>query len=205
MSAPDFVHPAPARGDPCAVPALVTQPAATNPPLDAVDLVRQHQVGLWRYLRVLGAQPAEAEDFAQEALLTALRHPPRERAPAALAAYLRSVARNLFLKGRRRAQRAPQLLDPQRIDDAALDDCFAARCGDDGGEAYLAALRGCVDLLDARAKAALRRHYEERAGRQALARDFGLGKDGVKSWLRRIRSELRACVQRKLGGAEVSS
>jgi RNA polymerase sigma-70 factor (ECF subfamily) len=177
--------------------SLVPQAAATNPPLDAVELVRQHQVGLWRYLRALGAQPAEAEDLAQETLVVALRTPPREQAPAAVAAYLRSVGRNLFLKDRRRARRDPELLDQ-----AALDACFAARCGEDGGVAYVAALRGCVAKLDARARQALQRHYEERAGRRAMAADFGLGRDGVKSWLRRIRAELRACVQRSLGRTE---
>ena len=53
--------------------------------------------------RELVADAAEAEDVAQDALVSALEHPPRE--PGAWPAYLRALLRNAFLQRRRSGER----------------------------------------------------------------------------------------------------
>ena len=163
------------------------------PQIDAAALVQAHQAGVWRYLRFLGCSTAEAEDLAQETFLAVLRRPFDDFAFASTAGYLRRVARNLFLKQRARDARAPVLADVE-----ALDAQFDRWCGDDGGERYLAALRGCLDALDAPARAALDRHYRDGASRAELARSLAMTEDGIKSMLRRARASLRACVERKV-------
>ena len=44
-------------------------------PLDVARLVREHQAGVWRYLRVLGCPATEAEDLTQETFLAVLTRP----------------------------------------------------------------------------------------------------------------------------------
>ena len=67
-------------------------------------LIRQHQAGVWRYLRFLGAAPALADDLTQETFLEILRRAPVDRGAAALGGWLRATARNLFLAQRRRGR-----------------------------------------------------------------------------------------------------
>ena len=69
------------------------------------ELIAQHQVGIWRYLRVLGCDAALAEDLTQETFLSVLRKPFVVYSDAATAAYLRRVAYNLFISHRRRSRK----------------------------------------------------------------------------------------------------
>lgn len=161
--------------------------------VDPARLVSAHQAGLWRYLRLLGCAGAEAEDLMQDTFVDVLRSPPEDRGPRALAGYLRRVARNLLLKRRRRQRLEPDLVEFDRLD-AAYDRLLA----DDRGEARLEALRLCLDGVDSRSRELLRRHYRDGASRTELGAEFAMGDDGVKSWLRRLRARLRACIERRL-------
>lgn len=163
------------------------------PKIDAAALVRAHQAGVWRYLRFLGCPPGEADDLAQETFLAVLRRPFDDFAFASTAGYLRRVARNLFLKQRRRDARAPALAEVEELERE-----FDRWCGDDGGDRYLEALRGCLQHLDERARAALDRHYREGASRTAIAQSLQMSEDGIKSLMRRARAALRACVEKKV-------
>ncbi|MGE3173965.1 MAG: RNA polymerase sigma factor [Planctomycetota bacterium] len=158
---------------------------------DQAALVRAHQAEVWRYLRYLGASPEQADDLTQETLLQLLRGKCRDRGTAARAAWLRTVARNFF----RRSLRRP----PDGMELAAAEAAFVQFARDDGGEGHLAALRQCLDELDGRARAAVRLQYEERRSRDDLGRELGLSPDGVKSLMRRVRTALRACVERRIG------
>lgn len=168
--------------------------ATLHPPRhDPADLVRAHQAGVWRYLRLLGAPAALADDLTQETFLSVLQRPFEDRGPAAAAAYLRLVARHLFLKDRRAA-----VLRPQPMELAELDAAFARLCGADGGDGYLAQLGQCLERLAERSREALTLHYRERLGRTAIGARLGLGEDGVKSLLRRARAALRDCIETEL-------
>jgi len=161
---------------------------------DVVRLVQQHQVEVWRYLRFLGASNELADDLAQETFLQLLRAPFVERAPAATAAWLRTVARSLYVKSFRRP---PFLLAEVETIEAA----WTGFARDDAGHESLEALRDCVQQLDGRAREVVRLHYEERRSRRDIGERLGLGEDGVKSLLRRTRSILRECVERRREGA----
>lgn len=173
-------------------------PASTRPgPLDVTALVREHQAGVWRYLRALGCASGEAEELTQDTFVSVLQRPFREINARATAGYLRTVARNLLRKARRSAGRGLPL-DPTAPDPDALDAAMARAVGDDGGAAYVTALRECVDALDVRDRELLDRCYREGQSRAALAGAFALSEDGIKSWLRRTRVALRACVEGKV-------
>jgi RNA polymerase sigma-70 factor, ECF subfamily len=160
-------------------------------PTDPRLLIESHQAELWRYLRYLGCEAAEAEDLTQEAFLIALSGPVWDIDGSRRAAYLRTVARNLFFKSRRRS--LPLLEDVEESERT-----WTAFARQDGGSSHLEALRGCVESLDGRAKQAIQLRYESRASHGAMAASLELGEEGVKTLLRRLKERLRECIQRKL-------
>jgi RNA polymerase sigma-70 factor (ECF subfamily) len=157
---------------------------------DVVRLVRAHQAEVWRYVRHLGASSELADDLTQEAFLQLLRAPFAERSPAETVAWLRRVVRNLYVKSFRR----PPF---QLADLDAIDAAWRGFAEPDGGETSLAHLRHCVAQLTGRAREVVRLHYEERCSRQGIGQRLGLGEQGVKSLLRRTRSLLRDCIERR--------
>ena len=50
-----------------------TTPDTTG--FDPAQLIEKYQVGVWRYLRALGCEPALADDLTQETFLSVLQHP----------------------------------------------------------------------------------------------------------------------------------
>ena len=162
---------------------------------EMAGLVQAHQAGVWRYLRFLGCDPTEADDLVQETFLAVLREGFEVRSPAQTAAYLRTVARNRLLMARRKARRGPPEVDLE-----AAEAVWARMAGDDGLSDYLVALSHCLEqAVSPRVRRALDLQYRDRASRAEIAAELGLAVEGVKTLLRRARSALRDCVERKLG------
>ena len=166
----------------------------SKPPGNLADLVLAHQAGVWRYLRYLGCDSSEADDLVQETFLSVHRKPFEERSPEAPAAYLRTVARNLFLMSVRRAKRQAVIANLELVEEVWQ------RLHADDGEAYREALHDCVESLDGRARQAIDLFYRDQHSRVQIASDLEMTEDGVKSLLRRTREVLRKCVQGRVSG-----
>ena len=161
-------------------------------------LIRVHQAGVWRYLRYLGAELAEADDLVQETFLAFARAEFVERDPRQTAGYLRTVARNQLLALRRRQHREVITVELE-----AADSVWAAAAGPDGSlSGYLDALRVCVEQLEGRPREAIDLHYRHGESREAIAAKLGMQPDGVKTLLRRTREMLRECVERRINSAD---
>src|SRR5262245_11889335 len=120
--------------------------ASQSTGFDAARLVRDHQAGVWRYLRALGCDGELASDLTQDTFLAVLRRPFQQYSPAATAAYLRRVARNLLVTQRRRAG-LPVI--PAELDQ--LEGRWVELVGDEDGERVAAALQVCMEELTPRA------------------------------------------------------
>ncbi|MCR9246221.1 MAG: sigma-70 family RNA polymerase sigma factor [bacterium] len=167
---------------------------ATSPP-DRGAALAPHRDALYRYLRVLGASHADAEDLQQEAFLIVLRRTEFDAtSPAGVFGFLRTTARQLWLRSRRHD------LSTREIDEA--DRIWDARCADGTGDRYLEALRDCLAQLPERSRELLRATYAEDATRQESSARFGLGLDGIKSALRRLRTRLHECIRSRLAENE---
>src|SRR5687767_6833219 len=173
----------------------------TEQPPDLASLVRRHQLGLWRYLRALGAPAAEADDLLQDTFLVAWRKLGCDRGDAAVATFLRQTGKHLWLR-RRRDQSRREAIRIELADAAWTRDGAGHGDGDgDGdGERWLAALRACVDGLDGRARDVVRRFYGGGADRASVAAAMGMQENGVKTLLQRVRAALRTCIERRLRG-----
>lgn len=165
-----------------------------SPAVDLGDLVREHQADLWRYLRYLGCEASEADDLVQETFLALVRKPPRLRDPGAMAGYLRTAARNQLLMLRRHQGRDLATADLELAENVWAEATEHSRWSD-----WLDALRECLmTAVTERSRKAIDLFYRERMGRAEIARQLGMATDGVKTLLRRARSALRTCVERKL-------
>lgn len=160
--------------------------------VDLAALMRAHQAGVWRYLRVLGCDSSLADDLTQETFLAAYRTGFEQRDEKSTRAYLRTVARNAFLKSRRHAGKVVNVEELERLEREWV------QLAQDGGEAMTEALRRCLEKLEERPRRALDGFYGTDKSREAVARELGMTDDGLKSLLRRTRELLKECIERKL-------
>lgn len=166
---------------------------STSAGLDVAGLIKNHQVGVWRYLRVLGCSPTEADDLTQDTFLAVLQRPFKDLGPAATAAYLRKAARNLFLTSKRRNARWATLAELDELEAA-----WSRWAADDGGHQLLAALEHCLTTLAERARKALEMRFREGRSRSEIAAGVGLSEDGAKNLLQRSKHHLRECIERRM-------
>ncbi|MCZ7604560.1 MAG: sigma-70 family RNA polymerase sigma factor [Planctomycetota bacterium] len=161
---------------------------ATDP--DRETLVRRHHLGVWRYLRFLGADRALADDLTQETFLVFLRKPFNFMGHESTAGYLRGIARYVWLEERRSTVTTAEL-------DAA-DAAFAQHAGPSEGDDYLDALRECEKTLAGKAREAVQLQYRDRLSLEQIGETLDMKPNGVKTMLQRARQHLRECVERRL-------
>jgi RNA polymerase sigma-70 factor, ECF subfamily len=170
-----------------------TTPNATG--FDAARVIEQHQAGVWRYLRALGCEPAQADDLTQETFLAVLQHPFHDFGAASTAAYLRKVAYNQFISAQRRGGKTKVIV----VEDIeAFDRAWEQWAGNDGGEMRLEALRECLQMLTSRARLALEMRFRERESRANIAAALGISEHGAKNLMQRAKQLLRECIEGKL-------
>ena len=167
--------------------------AAAPGGFDAARLIREHQAGVWRYLRVLGCSPSQAEDLTQDTFLAVLQKPFEEINRAATAAYLRQAARSLFISSQRRAARAVAAAELDEIEES-----WTRWAANDDGQELLAALQKCLETLAGRARQALDLRFREECSRADIAAKLGLSEDGAKNLMQRAKQHLRTCIERTL-------
>jgi RNA polymerase sigma-70 factor (ECF subfamily) len=172
----------------------VSAPAPNRPgEPDLAELVDQHQTAIWRYLRFLGCEPGLADDLTQETFLAVIGRPLHRFGPAGARAYLRRVARNLWLKLRATALAAPASVD---VHTAELAYEWFRREPDE--DRVLTALQACLGELPDAARTALGLRFADGLDRGAIAARLALGVEGVKSVLQRAYARLRVCIERRL-------
>lgn len=167
--------------------SITAQAAAAAP--DRLGGVEVHRAAIWRYLRVLGASPNEADDLCQETLLVGCGADlPAEAARAR--AFLRGVARNHWLRSRRWWQRRRE-----REIALAVDELWQANAEPDGGDELVARLRACLERLQPRARRALDLHYRDGLDWRLVAAQVGMQPNGIKTLAQRARQALRVCLE----------
>jgi len=163
-----------------------------NPDLE--QLHADFGADLHRFVRVLGASHAEAEDAVQETFLQVMRKPFEQRSQAETAGYLRTVAKNVFLKSLRKTRKVVP------VDMATIEQDWAETAGDDGAQSKVEALKRCIAGLDNREKQILHMRYTLNHTREQMGKTLSLSDGGVKNLLERVKCKLKACVERQKNG-----
>lgn len=140
---------------------------------------------------MLGAAPDEADDLGQETMLIGCRTTLPDDAPHARA-FLRGVARNLWLRSRRWWARRRE-----REVAAAVEELWQRTADDDGGDELITQLRDCFAGLQPRAREALELHYRDGLPWHTIAAHVALSANGTKTLAQRARAALRQCLERR--------
>ena len=162
---------------------------------DRETLVRDRLRGVWRYLRFLGCDRSLADDLTQETFIVFLRKPFDYQGPEPTSAYLRNIARYVYLESRRQSGHNH---DHLRTDLDTADSVFTEQAGSSDGDLYLEALQECEKTLAGRAQAAVYGFYRDHRTHQQIATEIDMKPNGVKTLLQRARQHLRDCIERRL-------
>ncbi|MHC4840494.1 MAG: RNA polymerase sigma factor [Planctomycetota bacterium] len=157
---------------------------------DKEALIREHHIGVWRYLRFLGSDRSSADDLTQETFLVFLKKPFNFQGRAATASYLRNIARLLRLEAVKSTRKVKQINEADAV--------FEQEVGDDDGQAYLEALQHCLNQLTERARSGLQLQFKDRLALTEIAERIKMKPNGVKTLLQRARASLRACIERRV-------
>ena len=149
------------------------------------ELVRRHGSAVRGLLRRMGSAPAEADDVAQDAFLTAFERIREFRGEGAFAAWVKKIAARLYLRRLQRERRLAGLA--QEAEDAAIDAHQPDAAGridlDEGLKSLGAAERLCVSMCYGAGLS-----HAETA--EALNLPLGTVKSHVKRGLEKLRTRL---------------
>ncbi len=167
---------------------------------DPAQLIIDYQAGVWRYLRAMGCDATLAEDLTQDTFLKVIQKPFEVYDPAATAAYLRRIARNLYISHQRRAGKVITVENIQQFETVWME-----WVRDPNGEGFLDALATCYEMLTERAQQALKLRFRDHMARGKIAEKLDITEHGAKNLMQRAKKQLRDCVDRKVNsdGVEI--
>ncbi len=163
-------------------------------------IIRDHQAGVWRYLRYLGCSPPEADDLTQESFLAAWKSVQKgefvEINEVATAGFLRTVAKSRFLMAIRAKGRRITEADTAEIDADWVQ--LAGATGEAEWDERMIALEHCLQHLGDRAKTVLELLYRNELTQVEIAHKLEMKPEGVRTLLKRLLAKLRECMEGKL-------
>jgi RNA polymerase sigma-70 factor (ECF subfamily) len=160
-------------------------------------LVRLFQESVWRIAAAMLRDRDATENLVQQAFVDAYLHLDQYEPGTDFGAWIRTVARNRIRKELRTAGREDRRLAAYR---ERLAERLRAEAGDhhDDSDVYMAALRGCRQLLPDRDAVVLRLRYEKGLTFEQIAEKHGQSPEAVQRMISRIRFRLRDCIENKL-------
>jgi RNA polymerase sigma-70 factor, ECF subfamily len=162
-------------------------------------LVRLFQESVWRIAAAMLRDRDATENLVQQVFVDAYLHLDQYEPGTDFGAWIRTVARNRLRKDLRTVSREDRRLEAyrQRLADRLRAEAAAEK---DDSDAYLAALRGCRELLAPRDAEMLKMRYERGLSFEQIAQKQGQTPEAVQRMISRIRFRLRDCIQKKLLG-----
>jgi RNA polymerase sigma-70 factor (ECF subfamily) len=159
-------------------------------------LIRMYESDVWRIAGTLVRDWAATESLVQQTFIDAYTHLHQYQLGTDFGAWIRTLTRNRLRKELRTLTRAEQRLAVYR--EHLAERLRAEEPAHDDSDVYLAALRGCRELLPDDEAALLRLRYERGLSFEAIAHRRGTTAAAVQRAISRIRFRLRACIERHL-------
>ena len=174
-------------------PLLGVRNTALAETVDLERLMTTHQADVWWYLRLLGCEPNEADDLAQETFVEVLGSHFVWQGDAAALGFLRTIARRRYARRREANNTAIDIAD---LDDA--DQTWESLNEGAARDEQLDALGHCLEALDERSRRALELQFHEGLERAAIAKALNVRELNIKAILQRAKAALRDCLTRRL-------
>lgn len=161
-----------------------------------MEQVRREQAGLRAFVRMLGLRAEAVDDVAQEAFVIAYEKLDAFERGTNFGAWVRTIARHLVSKERRREGRRQRVLAEQITEVLAS---AAERALDDTGDQGRAdALRLCLAELPERSRRLVQQRYFENLTPAVIASHEGRTANDVRQMLFRLRGALHDCISRRV-------
>lgn len=175
-------------------------PAPSDHTLQVQRLFVQHQQVVLYYVLTIEPNLGEAQDIVQETFLTVTRKAATYQLGTNFPAWACTIARYQALQAQRNRVRAAARLD---------DDVLEMLYGEEAPPSELLgprteALKRCLGKLAPKAADLIRRRYHLGQMPEDIAPAVGWTPNSVRVALTRARQNLRSCVERSLGGPELS-
>jgi RNA polymerase sigma-70 factor, ECF subfamily len=163
---------------------------------EAAQLLMQHRAALYAFIYSCVRNHADAEDVLQTTTLAVMVSYEQLQNAKGFLPWAREIARRRVLAHLRGTQRE-QACDPALVQ--ALAESAARLDVTEPAPARQAALRQCLDRLPPMSRRLITLRYDPDGGDAAvLAARFGHSVQSVYARIKRIKSALRACVEKRL-------
>ena len=188
------------RAKPAPTHAAATGGPPSTPPLSneqreqLAELIRQHQVVVYAYLRARVAQPSDADDLLQEVFLrfhAAQARFDENREPLP---FVMGIARNLLRERARRLRRRNEI--------TWTEICLDVEAETPETEArphaeWIPTLNECMQSLGPNARMALELHYRNKQKFKQIGQKLGRTAGAIKLLMFRARQALKKCLDGK--------
>jgi RNA polymerase sigma-70 factor (ECF subfamily) len=165
-------------------------------PAQAAQWLMRHRTALYAYVFAGVRNHADAEDVLQNVSLAVVESCGTLRDADGFLAWALEIARRRMLEHYRRTQR-DQVLDPELL--AQLADAAVRIESRLPSSRYQAALQTCLEGLPPTSRELMRMRYDGASGGIAeLAERFQRSVQSIYAQIKRIKSALRECVERRL-------
>jgi len=163
-------------------------------------LVEQNQRWLMVYFLAATGNYAESEDLVQETFTEALKNAGRFDKTKSFGAWLRGIARNVYLEHRRRSGRRQVPLSENALEHLDMATAAIEEVSTIPGyaEMRMNAFRTCLETLNERTEEVVRRRYLDGEPSKMIAAAMGMTVAAVDLVISRSRKSLSDCVKRKL-------
>lgn len=170
------------------------------------EIVRLYQADVRILARRHFANPAEADDVAQEVFVQVYRGLSRFRGDSSLRTWILGIACNqirVHIRNEsRRRQRSEAVVPPELLESAATTVDLDPFHTNDAAE-ELDALRDCMTRLNERQRWLVDSFYFQKHSAEVIAGECSLTPGAVRMLLMRIRRQLAECIRFKVtGGSE---
>lgn len=176
------------------------------------ELAKRYFKDVFRFFRGRGFQHQDAADLTQETFIRIFKHMGELRDEAAITAWIRRIAVNVWkneLRFRHAARRAGAEV-PVDAADAKAAGAIEGELAEKGPRApdalaelldseKAAVMQRCLGDLPPRMRQCLLMHTDEGRKYREVADQLGLSIESVKSHIHQARARLTACVERTLG------
>jgi RNA polymerase sigma-70 factor (ECF subfamily) len=155
------------------------------------QLFVQHHSALKAFVLSLWPNVIEADDVLQETFMVVTNKAHEFQSGSNFLSWSRSIARFEVLSARRKKMRLPA--------DPAVWDTLLQSCPEDFANKHkLAALTQCMAALGPKGRDLLRLRYDQGHGPSEIAQLLSRNVNSINATLAKLRTTLRACVDRQL-------
>jgi RNA polymerase sigma-70 factor (ECF subfamily) len=154
----------------------------------------RHLASIEAFVHAAVRERSAADDLVQEIAIALWASFDSYDANRSFAAWAKGVASHILISYYRKSAQITRMLSPATLE------VLAAATDDEGIDqtAEIAALRQCVERLPGRARRLLTLRYEQGMTLAQIGVEAGIGAEGVRKSLARLRMALKACVHKRM-------